>query len=130
MNEKVEKVLRLYSDAPCPFMTAKELKETAKGCYLLATGSVMLSFDLHNYVASHSRFVGNAQPTPLLFGDTNWTNNFFGFVVNPGSSRLELWRLDRTLSQGVPMSEWKHWLNGADRQTWALFTRPFEYRFP
>jgi hypothetical protein len=68
-----------------------------------------------------------AQPTPLLFADTNWTNNFFGFVVNPGTGRFELWRLDKTLSQGVPMTEWKHWLNGSDRKTWSIFTRPYEY---
>lgn len=127
MDDKVENVLRLFPDAPCPFMTAAEIREAAKGCYLLAEKSIALSFDLHQYLAHHSRFVGNAQPTSLLFADTNWTNYFFGFVVNPGTMRLELWRLDRTLSRGVPMSQWKHWLNGIDRKSWSIFTHPFEY---
>lgn len=127
MNEKVEKILHLYPDAPRSYMTAKEIKEAAKGCYLRAQGTLFLSFDLHAHIARHSRFVGNAAPTSLLFADTNWTHYFFGFVVNPGTSRLELWRLDRTLSQGVPMSEWKQWLNGVDRKPWSLFVRPFEY---
>lgn len=131
MSEKVERVLHLFPDVPSAFMKANEIREAAKGCYLLAERTLTLSFDLHDYVARHSRFVGNAQPTPLLFADTNWTNHFFGFVVNPGNTRLELWRLDKTMSQGVPMSQWKHWLNGSDRKTWSILTRPYEYaKFP
>lgn len=127
MDEKVEKILHLFPDIPCTFMTAKEIRETAKGCYLLAQGHITLSFDLHQYIADHARFVGNAQPTALLFADTNWTNYFFGFVINPGTLRLELWRLDPTMTCGVPMSSWKQWLNGTDRKTWSVLTRPFEY---
>lgn len=127
MNEKVEKVLQLFPDSPAPYLTAREVREAAKGCYLLAENTLFLSFDLHRYVAQHARFVGAAQPNPLLFADTNWAGNYFGFVVNPGTGRLELWRLDRTLSQGVQMSAWKQWINGTDRKTWSIFTRPYEY---
>ncbi len=127
MNDEMEKTLQLFSDAPSPLMTASEVRDAAKGCYLLSQKKIVLPFDLHLFVSIHARFVGVAPPTPLLFADTNWTNNFFGFVVNPGNGRLELWRLDRTLSQGVQMSGWKHWLNGSDRKTWSIYTRPFEY---
>jgi hypothetical protein len=127
MSDKVEKIFQLFPDVPSPFLLASELREVVKGCYLLSHEKITLPFDLHYYMASHARFVGVASPTPLLFADTNWTNNFFGFIVNPGTGRLELWRLDRTLSQGVQMSEWKHYLNGTERKTWSIFTRPFEY---
>ncbi len=127
MNDEVEKIFQLFPDMPAPLLTASEVQEAAKGCYLLAQKKITLSFDLHSYVSEHARFVGAAPPTPLLFADTNWTNNFFGFIVNPGTGRLELWRLDRTLSQGVPMSQWKHWLNGSDRKAWTIFTHSFEY---
>jgi hypothetical protein len=127
MSDEVEKTLQLFPDAPAPLMTASEVRDAAKGCYLLSQRKLALPFDLHVFIALHARFVGVAPPTPLLFADTNWTNNFFGFVVNPGNGRLELWRLDRTLSQGVQMSDWKHWLNGKDRKPWSIFTRPFEY---
>jgi hypothetical protein len=126
-NDKVEKILNRFPDNPCTLMTAHTLRELAKGCYLLAEGTPMLSFNLHRYIATHARFIGCAQPAPLLFADTNWTHYFFGFVVNPGTMRLELWRLDRTASQGFPMSIWKQWLNGSERRTWSIFTRPFEY---
>jgi hypothetical protein len=127
MSDKVEKTLQLFPDAPNPLLTASEIREAAKGCYLLAQGKITLPFDLHLYVASHCRFVGAAAPTSLLFADTNWTNYFFGFIVNPGVGRLELWRLDQTLTQGVQMSQWKHWLSGTERKTWSIFTRPYEY---
>lgn len=127
MDEKVEKALQKFTDAP--LMTAHELKEAIKSCYLLAQEKITLSFDLHLHVARHARFVGASSPTPILFADTNWTNNFFGFVVNPGTGKFELWRLDRTLSQGVPMREWKHWLNGTDRKSWVVYTRPQEYQY-
>lgn len=127
MHEKVEKIFQLFPDAPSLFMTARELREATKGCYLLAQGKISLSFDLHTYIANRARSIGAGQPTPLLFADTNWTNNFFGFVVNPGNGKLELWRLDRPLSQGVQMQQWKHWLNGSDRKTWSIFTHPMEY---
>jgi hypothetical protein len=127
MSDKVEKILQLFPDVPAPLMSSSEVREATKGCYLLSQGKITLPFDLHLYVASHARFVGAAPPTSLLFADTNWTHYFFGFVVNPGNGRLELWRLDRTLSQGVQMSQWKHWLNGTDRKAWSIFTHPYEY---
>ncbi len=127
MNESIEQVFQLFPDVPASLMTASEIREAAKGCYLLSQGKIALPFDLHAYVAAHARFAGIAAPSPLLLADTNWTNFYFGFVVNPGTGRLELWRLDRTASQGVPMSQWKHWLNGADRKAWSIYTRPYEY---
>lgn len=127
MSEKVEKNFQIFPDVPSPLMTANEVRDAAKGCYLLSQEKITLPFDLHAYIVEHARFAGIAAPSPLLFADTNWTNNYFGFIVNPGTGRLELWRLDRTLSQGVPMAQWKHWLNGSDRKTWSIFTRPYEY---
>lgn len=127
MTDKLDAVLQKFQDVDVPFLTANEIRERAKGCYLLALDSLCLSFDLHLLIARSARFTGLAQPTPLLFADTNWGGNDFGFVVNPGTGRLELWRLDQTLSEGVPMSAWKHWLNGVDRKTWSIFSRPYEY---
>lgn len=129
MNDQVEKLLRLLPDVPAPYMTAKHLKDAAKGCFLLAEEKITLPFDLHQHVADHARFVGLAQPSPLLFADTNWTNYYFTFVVNPGTGRLELWRTDRTVSWGSPMTAWKPWLSGGERKTWTIYTRPSEYTF-
>jgi len=127
MTDKLNAILQKFSDVSALFLTANEVKEMAKGCYLLSQDTLCLSFDLHLFIAQSARSIGLAQPTPLLFADTNWSGNYFGFVVNPSTERLELWRLDQTLSEGVPMSSWKHWLNGVDRKTWSIFSRPYEY---
>ena len=126
-KKNVDSVLEKFPDIPAPLMTAQEIREASKGCYLLAEKTICLPFDLHLFIAKQARIAGLAQLTPLLFADTNWSGNDFGFVVNPGTGRLEMWRLDSTLSEGVPMSAWKHWLNGTDRKTWSIFTRPQEY---
>jgi hypothetical protein len=128
MTDKVENALLRFPDTSSPFMLASDVKDAIKACFLASQGKITLPFDLDSYVAMHACFVGIAPPTPLLFADTNWTHHFFGFVVNPGNGDLELWRLDRTLSQGMPMSQWKHWLNGRDRKPWTIFTRPMEYQ--
>jgi hypothetical protein len=127
MNDEVEKIFQQLPAVHAPFLMAAEVRSAAKGCYLLAQKKLTLPLDLHHYVAKHARFVGVAAPTPLLFADTNWANYCFGFVVNPGNGRFELWRLDRTASYGVQMTQWKPMLNGTVRRPWAIFTRPFEY---
>jgi hypothetical protein len=126
-DEKMEKLLDQMPDIPCPIMSALALREAAKGCYLLSHGTSQLSFDLHDYVCRHAQYLGAASPKPCLFADTNWSNYHFGFLVNPGTSRLELWRLDRTGTEGMPMSSWKRWLNGSERKPWSVYTRPYEY---
>ncbi len=118
----LEEVMQRLPDVPCSLLTARAVKDMAKSCYLIASGTAFLPFDLSHHIAKHARFIGLAAPTPVLFADTNWTENDFGFVVNPGTGRLELWRLDRTLSRGYPMSLWKQWVNGTDRKQWIVYT--------
>ncbi len=126
-DQKIEAALNALPDAPSSLMTAKMVKDAAKGCMISAYQKVGLPFDIHQYIADHARFINLSAPTPFLFADTNWTNFFFGFVINPGTGRLELWRLDRTGSEGMPMSSWHHWINGQDRKLWSIYVRPFEY---
>ncbi len=127
MSEKVDEVFDRFPDIPAPLLTAAEVREAAKGVYLIASQRISFSLDLHQFIAKHARFTGMAQPTPLLFADTNWTGNYFAFLVNPGTSRLELWRLDQSQSQGTQMSEWKQFVNGSDRKIWSIYTHPYEY---
>ena len=126
--EKIEEALRECTELSSDLLLASEVKEIAKACYLYAQNSLLCAFDLHEWVERHARFIGLAAPTSLLIADTNWTNYFFGFVVNPGTLQLELWRVDRTLTRGIPMSSWKHWLNGSDKKAWTLYTNPSEYK--
>ncbi|MBI3236473.1 MAG: hypothetical protein HYZ48_02015, partial [Chlamydiales bacterium] len=91
----LEEALDSFLPIPLTWVSAKRIKEVAKMCWIKAYGTGS-SFDLHEHIAKHARFLNLAAPTPLLFADTNWTWVYFGFVVNPGTGRLELWRLDPT----------------------------------
>ncbi|MBY0529974.1 MAG: hypothetical protein K2P51_07260 [Rhabdochlamydiaceae bacterium] len=127
MDASLEKALLTFPDVPAPLMRAKTVRNAAKALHLRAHPRLTLSFDLHQEVANHARYIGLAPPTPLLFADSNWNTYLFGFVVNPGTSRLELWRLDKTATQGAPMSAWRQWLDGTEKSPWVVFTNPSEW---
>ena len=109
------------------FLGAKKARELAKIVYLQSKKSLGLPFDLHEHIARQAADLNLGVPRAVLFADTNWIGNYFGFVVNPGTSQLELWRLDITGSKGFPMSSWKHWVDGTDKKTWNIYSRPYEY---
>ena len=126
-DEPCKELLYTLSEAPSAYMSAKKVKELAKIAYMYSRNSMICSFDLHQYVADHARLIGLAPPSSLVFADTNWPNTYFGFVVNPATLHLELWTLDCTASQGMPMSDWNHWVDGSERLPWSLYVNPFEY---
>ncbi len=64
---------------------------------------------------------------PFIFADTNWPGNLFSFLVNPRTLSLELWCCNGMGTQGFPMSSWKRWMNGTERQPWKIYTHTHEY---
>jgi hypothetical protein len=90
------------------------------------------TFDSRNWHKLISRAMQElkfAMPEPIIFADTNWAFDMFGFVVNPGTGEFELWRLDDTGTAGSPMSIWRKWLDGSRRKPpWSLYTKPHEYQ--
>ena len=126
-SSKVRDVLENLQEPASPFITAKTIREGATACYLLCSSSPFFSFDLHKHLAEKAAEKRLAPPLPAVFADTNWTSNYFGFVVGPGSLELELWRLDPSGCQGVPMTPWNRYLDGTDRKPWKIYSRPFEY---
>jgi hypothetical protein len=69
---------------------------------------------------------GLAYPSPILFADTNWAGWYFGWISAP-SGHLELWRLNRTGTRGVPMTSWKHCFTPEQAASWIVLTQPNEY---
>lgn len=99
-----------------------------KGLLLAAMGKTSLAIDLHLLVSRAMQRLGYGMPEPIVFADTNWERELFGFVVNPGNGELELWRVDYTGRVGSPMAEWRPWLDGSRRAPpWGVYTRPQEY---
>lgn len=126
-NNKMEQALKSFSTYPGDVTHAKMLNDAAIACYLAAYGSSRTQFDLPRYIISRSRALGLSAPMPLIFADTNWSNNYFSFVVHPSTGSLELWRTDPLGQTGFPMSSWKPWVNGSRPATWGIYTHPFEY---
>jgi len=109
--------------------SSRELQDICKVIVLLHEMKTSTQYDLHALVAEAAQELGYAMPKPILFADTNWVKDYFGFTVNPGTGEFELWRFDCNGTLGSPMSTWRHWLDGSDRErTWGIYNRPHEYR--
>lgn len=109
-------------------MGSLQLQNICKALIALVNTNTTTPFDYHLHIRIVMQDLGFALPTPLIFADTNWVKDMFGFVVNPGTGKLELWRLDYTGSQGYPMSSWKQWVDGSrpDRK-WSIYVKPHQY---
>lgn len=111
-----------------PLVDANQLQDICKGLLCLAFEETTSEVDYHAIVSSVAQQLGYAMPGPIIFADTNWMKEEFGFVVNPGSGEFELWRIDQTGRSGYPMSQWDQWLNGSRKEpNWGIYTKPYEY---
>lgn len=131
-SSKVTEILNLMDSIPLSreyqWIGAYQLQEICKALLCLAGLETSTSYDYHWHVSQAAKKLGFAMPMPILFADTNWVKEEFGFVVNPGSGRVELWRLDYTGSIGYPMSTWREWLDGSHPEhKWGIYVKPSEY---
>lgn len=109
------------------FVGAYEPFQLAKMVILERERKVFFSTDWDQEIAEEMRRSGLA-PRVLLFGDTNWSGWFFGFVANPETGQMELWRLNRNGMQGFPMADWKEYLSETNTSPWILLSDAKEYR--
>lgn len=127
-----EKIMHFYpvvveSVGKYHILTAEDLKNIAKGLLILALQNTRSPIFYHQKITAAMQKVGLSYPEPLLFADTNWVNNVFGFTVNPGTRELQLWRFDECGSDGRPISQWKRYVNGVSHEEWGLYTSPHQY---
>jgi hypothetical protein len=106
-----------------------DLYKIVKGILLKSIPSSLCSVDWDMKIAKIMRHFGCAPPFITLFADTNWSHWFFGFVLNPATSQLELWRLNRNGTQGFPMHDWKEWTSPSNSARWVLLSNIAEYTF-
>ncbi|MCE5316337.1 MAG: hypothetical protein LLG04_03110 [Parachlamydia sp.] len=108
--------------------SADMLQNIAKALLCLHLGATSSTQDYHALVAKAARACSFSLPEPILFADSNWIRDDFGFIVNPGTGKLDLWRFDATASTGSPMASWQQWLDGSRKDLpWGVYTRPYEY---
>ena len=96
-----------------PIVDAAALQSICKGLLCLGLEESSSPIDYHASISRAAQQLGYAMPAPIIFADTNWVKEEFGFVLNPGSNQFELWRIDATGREGSPMSAWEQWLNGS-----------------
>jgi hypothetical protein len=110
---------------------AETFQGICKGLLCLTFEETTSEVDYHDLVSKAAQQLGYAMPAPILFADTNWVKEEFGFVVNPGSGDFELWRVDHIGRIGAPMTHWEQWLNGSRKDIhWGIYTKPYEYSAP
>ncbi len=112
-----------------PAINAQQFRELALSIIAMHSGSITGSTNWLEEVAWAAQRLGFATPQPIFFADSNWVTDYFSFVINPGTLKLELWRTDITGTKGHPMSHWKQWVDGSRRDlTWGVYLNPVEYR--
>jgi hypothetical protein len=109
-------------------MDAKMLKNICLAILCFKLKNTRAAVDYQWEVAQAARKHGYAAPLPFIFADTNWVKDYFGFVYNPMSEELELWRVDYTGMEGAPMHSWAKWVDGSMKQpTWGIYTNIQQY---
>lgn len=126
-SPKVQEMVERFSLPKTAYISSEQIKKVAKACLLLVQNSIGFPFDVHSFITNAACEIGLSSRC-LPFADTNWSGFYFGFVINPGTQELELWRFDRSTSVGYPMSSWKKWL-GSEKKPWSIYVKPFEYLF-
>lgn len=120
-----------YASAPGsrPLVSAQGLQNICLALLSIVLERTSTPIDYQGAIALASQELGYAMPTPILFADTNWVRDYFGFVVNPGTEKFELWRIDHSGRTGRPMSSWRQWLDGSRKDiTWGIYPQTFEYK--
>ncbi len=132
-QETVTHLMDIFKQIPFSYdqfsiLGSSSLQDICKALLCLAAQSTSKPVNYHAYVSETVQKLGLAMPKPMIFADTNWMKDFFGFIVNPGTARLELWRLDCTGTVGNPMSIWKQWVDGSHHEPkWGVYAKPQEY---
>ena len=109
------------------YLTAREMKEISKAVYILLKKNVCLDFDLHKYISDTAAKKMLSSPNPLIFADSNWSQNLFGFVVSPTTEEIKFWRVSETGQEGVFMRPWANYLSPSNNKPWGVYVKPQEY---
>lgn len=118
----------IKESASAKFLSAKAFRDLCKSLICISLNNTSSSVDYHKLV-DHAAQKCHLSISPVaIFADSNWMREMFAFVVNPGTSHMELWSVLATGTMGNPMSSWVKWLDGSQQgRRWGIYTHPHEY---
>jgi hypothetical protein len=116
-----------FLDIDTDFITADSLREICKAVIISYKQSACFAFDLHRLVCEKAEALHLSAPRPFIFADTNWSQNYFGFVISPSSYEIKLWRVAKNGYEGIGMLSWATYLSQNTKDTWGIYVRPQEY---
>lgn len=110
------------------YITSNQLLKICKILIAMHSKLTYWPNDLHESLLMAMREQGYALGAPFIIADTNWMRDDFGFVVSPGTGRVEFWRLDPYGGEGSPINSWNQWLDGSHQEPqWGLYNQPRQY---
>lgn len=101
-------------------LSAKDLLLFVQTALLGATKKSKNEFDCSGMILKAMSKFGFSLYHTILVGNTNWTKEYFGFLVNPATLEIDLWRMDITGRTGIPLSIWKPFLHGESNKKWGI----------
>lgn len=105
-DERRKKTEKLFLEKnPLGIFNALLFQKEVKKSLIESYESVCLPFNYHQAILKALEKLKWICVRPILFADTNWPCYYFGFVPNPLSLELELWRFDPLGIKGYPLGK-------------------------
>ncbi|WP_201456444.1 hypothetical protein [Chlamydia sp. 17-3921] len=109
-------------------LSSSDIRHLYKGLLMQSYQKTYTEEDLYLRLANAMRHHSLAYPAPLLFGDSNWPYSYFGFILHPGTSQIDLWQFNYAGLQGAPLENLQEVLSV--EKPWSLYSNPIDYGMP
>ncbi|SPN73905.1 hypothetical protein C10C_0762 [Chlamydia serpentis] len=109
-------------------LSSAKLRHLYKGLLMESYQKIYTEEDMYLRLASAMRHHNLAYPAPLLFGDSNWPYIYFGFILNPGTEEIDLWKFNYAGLQGQPLDDIEELF--LISKSWTLYANPIDYGMP
>lgn len=109
-------------------LSSQDIRHVMMGILMKSYRRIYFEEDLFLRLTTAMRHHQLSYPAPLLFGDTNWAYSYFGFILHPGTQKIDLWKFNYVGLQGYPLENTQELF--AVSQPWTLYANPIDYGMP
>lgn len=123
--EKLQPLIESYVPKMA-LISSRELYQLCLGLLMHSYEKFYMGEDLALRLITAMRYHKLSYPAPLLFGDSNWAQTYFGFILHPGTKDIDLWAFNSIGLKGRPIDN----MTISVQQPWSLYTNPIDYGMP